>query len=114
MFVCAADDGEAPRRAGCFSHPPAFARLTPHLAKKFARHSSIAATDASLGLFAAGSGSTPARALAGPLTRVAFTNVRLFDGKSDALLAGLRVVIDGRTIKAVEPAEAPLDAEVRV
>jgi imidazolonepropionase-like amidohydrolase len=40
--------------------------------------------------------------------------VRLFDGKSDALLAGLRVVIDGRTIKTVEPAEAPLDPDIRV
>jgi imidazolonepropionase-like amidohydrolase len=65
-------------------------------------------------MFATGSGSTPSRASAGPSSRVAFTNVRLFDGKSDTLLAGLRVVIDGRTIKTVEPAEAPLDPDVRV
>ena len=39
---------------------------------------------------------------------------RLFDGKSDTLLAGLRVVIDGTTIKTVEPAEAPLDPDIRV
>jgi imidazolonepropionase-like amidohydrolase len=113
MFVCA-DDGEAPRGAGCLCHTPAFARLNARLAQKFCRYSSIAATGASPGVFAAGSGSTPARASAGPIARVAFANVRLFDGKSDALLAGLRVVIDGNTIKAVEPAEASLDADVRV
>ncbi|MGH6797162.1 MAG: amidohydrolase family protein [Roseiarcus sp.] len=45
---------------------------------------------------------------------MAFTNARLFDGKSDALLHDLRVVVDGKTIKAVEPAEAALDAGVRI
>jgi imidazolonepropionase-like amidohydrolase len=114
MFECAADDGEAPRRAGCLCHTPAFARLNAHLARKFSRYSSVAATEAWLGVFAAGSGSTPSRASAGPSSRAAFTNVRLFDGKSDGLLQGLRVVIDGKTIKAVEPAEAPLDSDVRV
>ncbi len=114
MFVCAPDDGDAPLRAGCLCHTPAFARLNAHLAQKFSRYSSVAAKGASLGVFAAGSGSTPARASAGPSSRVAFTNVRLFDGKSDTLLAGLRVEVDGKTIKAVEPAEAPLDADVRV
>jgi imidazolonepropionase-like amidohydrolase len=113
MFVCAPDD-EAPRRAGCLCHTPAFARLNARLAQKFSRYSFIAATDASLGVFAAGSGSTPARASAGPSSRFAFTNALLFDGKSDALLQGLRVVVEGETIKAVEPVEAPLDAGVRV
>ena len=111
MFVCAPDEGEAPRRAGCLCHTPAFGRLNAHLAQKFSRYSSTAATDASFGVFAAGSGSTPARASSASPTRVAFTNARLFDGKSDALLTGLRVVIDGKTIMAVEPAEAPLDGD---
>jgi imidazolonepropionase-like amidohydrolase len=111
MFVCA-DDGEAPRE--CLCHTPAFARLNAHLTQKFSRHSSIAATGATLGAFAAGSGSTPAHASPRPSARVAFTNARLFDGKSDALLEGLRVVVDGKTIKAVEQAEAPLDADVPV
>src|ERR1700729_2837706 len=106
MFRCAPDDGEGSRPAGCLCHTPAFARLNAHLARKFSRYSSIAATEAWLGVFAAGSGSTPSRASAGPSSRAAFTNVRLFDGKSDGLLQGLRVVIDGKTIKAVEPAEA--------
>src|ERR1700729_1145952 len=113
MFVCA-DDGEAPRSVGCLCHTPAFARLNTHLTQKFSRHSSIAATDATLGAFAAGSGSTPARASAAPMARVAFTNARLFDGKSDALLEGLRVVVEGKTIKAVEPAESPLAPGARI
>ena len=29
-------------------------------------------------------------------------------------MQGLRVVVEGKTIKAVEPAEAPLDADVRI
>jgi hypothetical protein len=113
MFVCA-PDGEAPRSVGCPCHTPAFARLNAHLAQKFSRYSPIAATDASLGVFGAGSGSTSARASAAPNSRVAFTNALLFDGKSDALLTGLRVVVEGKTIEAVEPAEAPLDADIRV
>jgi imidazolonepropionase-like amidohydrolase len=32
----------------------------------------------------------------------------VFDGTSDTLRAGLRVVVDGQTIKAVEPADAPV------
>ena len=64
-------------------------------------------------MFAAGSGSSsPARAASA--APIAFSNLRLFDGKSDALIEGLRVVVEGKTIKAVEPAEAPLDPDVRV
>jgi imidazolonepropionase-like amidohydrolase len=111
MFVCA-DDEEAPR--GCLCHTSAFARLNAHLTQKFSRPSSVGATGATLGAFASGSGSTPAHASARPSARVAFMNALLFDGKSDALLEGLRVVVDGKTIKAVEQAEAPLDADVPV
>ena len=108
MFLCAPDDGEAPRRAGCLCHTPAFARLNTHLSRKFSRHSPMTP-----GAFAAGSGSTAASPSA-PVSRIAFTNVRLFDGKSDTLLRGLRVVVEGRTIAAVEPAEAPLGAGARI
>jgi imidazolonepropionase-like amidohydrolase len=109
MFECAPDDGAAPRQAGCLCHAPAFARLNAVLAQKFSRPSSAQVVGAA---FAAGAGSTLARA-SGPIARVAFTNARLFDGKSDALLQGLRVVVAGETIDAVEPAEAPLAAGVR-
>jgi len=38
----------------------------------------------------------------------AFVNVRIFDGVSDQLLTGMRVVVEGRLIKEVEPQSLPL------
>jgi hypothetical protein len=109
MFVCAADDGEAPRSAGCLCHTPGFARLNAHLKQKFSRHSSSAGVRATFGAFAAEPGGSPARAATAPSASIAFANARLFDGKSDALIEGFRVVVEGKTIKAVQPAEATLD-----
>ena len=48
------------------------------------------------------------------VSRVVFTNARLFDGKSDTLLEGLRVVVEGRAIVAVEPAQSALDGDARI
>ena len=114
MFHCAPDDGEGSRPPGCLCHTPAFARLNAHLARKFSRHSSQVSIGASLGTFAAGSGSTAATAAAVPVAPIVFSNLRLFDGKSDALIEGLRVVVEGKTIKSVEPTEAPLGPDARV
>jgi imidazolonepropionase-like amidohydrolase len=114
MFHCAPDDGEAPRRVGCFCHTPVFARLNAHLAQKFSRYSSRVAIGAAPVMFAAGSGSMAATATAASVAPIAFSNLRLFDGKSDALIDGLRVVVEGGTIKSVEPAETPLDPDARV
>ena len=106
MFRCAPDDGEGLRPAGCLCHTPAFARLNAHLAQKFSRYSSRVAIGASPGVFAAGSGSTAVTAAPASAASIVFSNLRLFDGKSDALIEGLRVIVEGRTIKSVEPAEA--------
>ena len=114
MFLCAPHDGEAPRRVGCRCHTPVFARLNAHLAQKFSRYSSHVAIGASLGVFAAGSGSMAATATAASVARIAFSNLRLFDGKSHALIEGLRVVVEGITIKSVEPAETLLAPDARV
>jgi len=114
MFVCAPDDGEARQPAGCLCHTPAFARLNAHLARKFSRRSFMAGAGATLGAFAAGSGSMAAPAAGATAVPIAFMNARLFDGKSDGLLDGLRVIVDGKTIKAVESAEAPLDPNLKV
>ena len=69
---------------------------------------------ASPGVFAAGSGSTAVTATPASAASIVFSNLRLFDGKSDALIEGLRVIVEGRTIKSVEPAEAPLAPDARV
>jgi imidazolonepropionase-like amidohydrolase len=113
MIACAADHSVF-QPAGCFCCTPAFARLNAHLAQKFARHSSSPGVRATFGAFAAEPGASPTRAATAPSAPVAFTNALLFDGKSDALIEGLRVVVAGKTIKAVEPAETPLDPSARV
>jgi imidazolonepropionase-like amidohydrolase len=114
MFVCAPDDQQAPRSAGCLCHTPGFARLNAHLAQKFSRTSSSAGMRATFGAFAAEPGGSLARAAAAPSAPIAFINARLFDSKSDDLIEGLRVVVDGKTIKALEPAESPLAPGSRV
>ena len=84
---------------GCLCHTPAFARLNRRLSAKFASPAFAAPT------FAAGSGAASARS-----TRsnepVAFVNLRLFDGKSEALRSGLEVVVEGNLIKSVAPTAA--------
>ena len=112
MFACAADDETAPRSTGCLCHGAAFARLNARLTEKFSRTSSIAAASAAIGAFAAGAGSTRARAAAEPAALTVFTNALVFDGKSDALLSGLRVVVQGAAIKAIEPVGAAAGADV--
>jgi imidazolonepropionase-like amidohydrolase len=107
MFACAPADERAPQRLGCLCHTPAFARLNRRLSEKFSGPTFAA------GAFAAGSGAaspgSPART-----TPVAFVNVRVFDGKSDALRGGLRVVVEGNAIKTVEPAQGALAADVEI
>jgi imidazolonepropionase-like amidohydrolase len=99
MFTCAPDDEGAPQRLGCLCHAPAFARLNRRLSAKFACSASTGLT------FAAGSGAAPARS---PERNrpIAFVNLRVFDGKSDALLSGLEVVVEGNLIKTVGPGAA--------
>jgi imidazolonepropionase-like amidohydrolase len=99
MFACAPDDERAPQRLGCLCHTPAFARLNRRLGAKFACSAFAAPT------FAAGSGAASAASLggAGP---VAFVNLRLFDGRSEALRSGLEVVVEGNLIKSLAPAAA--------
>ncbi len=111
MFTCAPDDQSEARSAACLCHTPAFARLNRRLADKFSLRSGASAT---LSGFAAGSGSASTRASAPSDAPIAFTNVRVFDGKSDALRSGLSVVVKGNIIKAVEPAEEAFAANVRI
>lgn len=106
----AAAQGPAPRHSGCPCHSPAFARL----ADKLSRRSFLAGTAAASGAMIFGSRTASARVPEAPGAPVAFTNVRVFDGTSDTLRTGLRVVVDGRTIKAVEPADKPAPSGTHV
>src|SRR5271166_5376129 len=96
MFACARDDERAPQVIGCLCHTPAFARLNRRLSEKFSQPAIAACA------FAAGSGTASAGAPARS-PPIAFVNVRVFDGKSDALRSGLEVVVEGNLIKSVAP-----------
>lgn len=107
MLVCA--PAEAPVRPsfGCLCHSPAVARLQALLAAPISRRGVIgAAAGAAAGAFA--SRGAAARVPAPPAAPIAFTNLRLFDGRAEALRGGLRVMVEGASIRAVEPDTGPL------
>ena len=91
---------EQPPRAGCLCHSPAFARLNALVTARVSRRAFLAGAAAAVGA----SASAVARVPEAPARPLAFTNVRVFDGRSDALRGGLTVVVEGTTIKAVGPA----------
>ena len=103
LFACTPSDEGVARPRGCLCNTPAFARLNARLSSKFCR----GGLDVAAGVFAAGAGGSTAKAAAS-WRRTAFVNARVFDGKSDNLRTGLRVVIEGGTIRAVEAADAPI------
>ncbi len=114
MFACTSDDSDAPQNAfGCICHTPAFAALNAQLSRKMSRRAFIGGATA-MGAAAFLPRGAAAKIPDAPKTPVAFTNIRLFDGKSAALRTGLRVVVDGNTIKAVEPADKPLPSGLQV
>ena len=89
LFACTPSDEDVARPRGCLCNTPAFARLNAHLSSKFCR----GGLDAAAGVFAAGADGSTAKAAASG-RRTAFVNARVFDGKSDNLRTGLRVVIE--------------------
>jgi imidazolonepropionase-like amidohydrolase len=99
---------------GCLCRSPAFARLDAQMSRGVSRRAFLAGSAAAAGAATLGSGATLARIPDAPKAPVAFINVRLFDGRSDALRAGLRVVVEDRKIKAVEPADKPVGSSIQV
>jgi imidazolonepropionase-like amidohydrolase len=109
MFPCSSTSQNAPAFAAnspCFCHSPLFACLNTALTKKVLLQPVLAAPGSGKEVRAIGSKKVSASgATSVPGARVVFNNVRIFDGKSDKLLTGLRVRVEGETIKAIEPAE---------
>ena len=102
MFECSAVEQG---RASCLCHAPAFARLSQQLEARFSRRaflSGVAGTAAALSV-----GQARASVPGAPKSPIAFTNIRLFDGKSEATRTGQRVIVEGGRIKAVEPDSGP-------
>lgn len=109
MFECIATEIGS---GTCLCHSPAFARFNARLETRFSRRGFLTGITASAAALSAG----PALAAIpeAPNAPTAFINIRLFDGKSVASRLGLRVLVEGGRIKAVEPADAPLPSGVRV
>src|SRR5690348_9573652 len=108
MFACSSSQ-TAPAFAAhppCFCHSPLFSRLNAALTKKVLLQPVLAGSSSAKGARAIGSKkATVPGATSAPGALVVFTNVRIFDGKSDKLLTGLSVRVEGGTIKAIEPDE---------
>lgn len=100
--------------AGSSWQAPAFTALKEQLSERLGRRAFLAGTAALGGAVAFGSRPASARIADAPNSPVAFRNIRVFDGKSDALRAGLQVVVEGQQIKSVEPAEKPVGPGVQI
>jgi imidazolonepropionase-like amidohydrolase len=107
MFTCTpVDEGSESQAFGCICHSPAFARLNSIMEQKFSRRALLAGAGA-LGIAAFLPGVARAAIPAAPEKPVAFTNIKLFDGKLAKLTEGKRVIVEGNKIKAVEAAGDP-------
>lgn len=103
MFTCTpADETEPQGGFACLCHSAAFARLNAMVEQKFSRRSFLTGAAAIVGAAAFWSKEACAAIPDAPATSIAFTNIKLFDGKSNKLIEGKRVVVDGNKIKAVE------------
>lgn len=113
MFACTPVEAPSPPRWGCLCHGPAFTRLNARLAGTLSRRSFLgaAASAAAIGL---GLPEARARVPDRSDSAVVFTNLRLFDGRSDGLRRGVRVVVHGDRIGSVEADEQPVAAGARV
>jgi imidazolonepropionase-like amidohydrolase len=113
MFTCSPDQGSQTNVVRCLCHSSAFARFNAEFSRSYSRRSflgGVAAVGAATLLPRVASARIPDA----PASPIAFTNIRVFDGKSASSRLGLRVVIDGNKIKAVEPTEKPVEGNVRV
>jgi imidazolonepropionase-like amidohydrolase len=113
MFTCSPADKAPPETFGCLCHSSAFARVNALVTQKFSRRSVLTGA-AAVGAAALWPKAASAGIPAAPNLPVAFTNIRVFDGKSDRLLTGLRVVVEGNKIKAVEPDGKPMGSGFQV
>jgi imidazolonepropionase-like amidohydrolase len=114
MFACTPVDEAEAQPATCLCHSPAFARLNALVEAKFSRRAFLAGAATAFGAVALGAGGAEAAIPEAPKGPLAFTNIKLFDGKSSRLIEGRRVVVEGNKIKAIEPASGPVAAGVTV
>lgn len=108
MFTCKPVEDVETQAPACLCQSPAFARLNALVENRFSRRTFLSGA---AGLVAAAI-AWPDGAIAGipgaPARPLAFTNIRLFDGKSNRLIEGRRVVVEAGKIKSVEPVSNPV------
>ena len=115
MLSCATGDETVPaRHVGCSCHRPEIRSLTRRIEADLSRRGFVAGMAAAVsaaGLPARAFGqSVPAR----PRAPTLFTNARVFDGRSNALRDGLRVLVEDDRIKAVAGGDYPAPGAARV
>jgi imidazolonepropionase-like amidohydrolase len=110
MFTCTPVNETEPQAFTCLCHSPAFARLNDMVERRFSRRSFLTGAGAVVGAAAFWPKQASAAIPDAPKSPIAFTNIKLFDGKSGKLIEGKRVVIEGNKIKSIEEAASPLAA----
>jgi imidazolonepropionase-like amidohydrolase len=113
VFVCSPSDDPKRAVSGCLCHSPAFARLNALVTAKFSRRSFLTGTAAFVSAAAIGPTGALARVPAAPTAPLAFTNVKVFDGKSNALREGLTVTVEGNRITSAD-ASKPIGDGVQI
>ncbi len=111
MFACVPENPSAStaRPMNCLCCSPALTRFYSRIAAGGGKRNIRAAA---AGAAVVRASAAPRHAPAAPGGPIAFTDLRLFDGKSRALRDGLRVIVEHGRISAVEPADKPLAAPV--
>lgn len=86
----------------CLCQSPAFAKLNAIVETRFTRRAFLAGTVAGAGALALWPGGAIADVPEAPTVPIAFTNVKIFDGRSAVLVEGQRVIVEGNTIARIE------------
>ncbi|BCH26018.1 metal-dependent hydrolase family protein [Mesorhizobium sp. L-8-3] len=107
MFKCSPAEEAEPQDFTCLCHSPAFARLNALVEQRFSRRAFLTGA-AAISAAALWPGVSVAAIPAPPATPIAFTNIRLFDGKSGKPIEGQRVTVEGNKIKAIEAGSDPM------
>lgn len=114
MFTCTPADEFSEPAFGCICHSPAFARLNSLIEQKFSRRTFLTGLTATGAALAFRSTEAFASIPEPPEKPIAFTNIQLFDGKSNKLVEGKRVIVEGNKIRSVEAATTSVADDIDV
>ena len=102
MFACTTVNSHGASAIACPCHSAAFLSLNHVLTQKFSRRAHLVAPSGIFGASARGTAKARAKVPDGPKKPIAFTNINVFDGKSEVLRKGLTVIVEGNRIKSVD------------